>query len=186
MRNWIAAALAAGMASSALGQVETPRGIGLEIGAYFPTSRVVRDAFGDPILDFGIGGAGTVRPIPGRVRFSPNLVTARKDGNVLFLVGLNAVVDYPLGGNDPYSDSDDAFRPYIRAFGGPAYMDYALDVSATERKARKTIGLNAGIELGAQISERWNVHARYNYFSEQDGLDFSGFSAGVSYLVYRF
>lgn len=185
MRNWIAAALAAGMATSAFAQVDRPGGLGISLGAYFPVDSQVRGAFGNPIIDFGIGGADTNLQ-PNKLRFGFNIVSGRKDGNALFLLPMVAQYTFMLKNDDPYSDSDDGFKPYVKVFGGPAYYDYALDVSDTERKARKTIGINAGAELGVVLGSRWNIHARYNYFSESDGLDFSGLSLGASYLVYRF
>jgi hypothetical protein len=64
-------------------------------------------------------------------------------------------------------------RPYMVLRAGPYYgkvHDDSLGIN------EKHIGLNGNVSLGLVFSRRYYLEARYDYFSELAGYDFSGFS----------
>ncbi|MDX2065946.1 MAG: outer membrane beta-barrel protein [Fimbriimonadaceae bacterium] len=153
-------------------------GFGPRIGLFLPTDSKVRDAFGSNFLNFGFGRARNGVRASTRTDFS--VINADRNGNRLFLVPVTLVREYRLMG-----DMDSATQVYGRLGAGLAYMDYALTSNGT-RIADKRLGVNGNAEIGLLLTKRINVFARYDLFNRQEGINFSGFTVGLSYTISRF
>jgi hypothetical protein len=64
-------------------------------------------------------------------------------------------------------------RPYVVLRAGPYYGKVRDTAQSIDEKH---IGLNSNLSLGLVFSRRYYLEARYDYFSELAGYDFSGFS----------
>lgn len=64
-------------------------------------------------------------------------------------------------------------RPYVVLRAGPYYGKLQ---DTTQGIDEKHVGLNSNVSLGLVFSKRYYLEARYDYFSEMAGYDFSGFS----------
>jgi len=155
--------------------------VGPRVGAFLPQSAVVRDAFGSAIPDFGFGRTRTGVSRGGSLRNDINVINANRNGNRLFLVPANLMLEVPL----TMDENADGLQPYVRVGGGVAYMDYALTVNGN-RVAAKTFGLTGSAELGVVFAKRWNLFGRYNYFQQRSGIDFSGITVGLSFSIVQF
>ncbi|RYG32883.1 hypothetical protein EON81_19570 [bacterium] len=164
--------------------------VGPTVGAYFPTQKFVRDAFGNPVLSYGFSPVQTGRPAQNKFQPDLNIISASKNGNKLFLLPITAAFELRLikevTGINAGFNQQVPLIPFLRFTAGPAYYDYAITTAPGERRARKGIGFTAGAEIGISLNNRLTITAGYNWFTKSDGLDFSGVSANLTYSLVRF
>ncbi|MBV6457943.1 MAG: hypothetical protein HONBIEJF_01063 [Fimbriimonadaceae bacterium] len=153
-------------------------GLGISFGAYFPQSREVRDALGGTWISYGVSPMRREHPSGWKFDIGFDYIGRSKNGNRVSVLGVGFGVRKVFG-------TANEFRPYVAAHIGPAYQDYAIFRGA-QRVADRRFGLMGNLEVGVIISDRLKIRARYVPISKSDGFDFSGFSIGVSYQVFRF
>jgi hypothetical protein len=151
---------------------------GPSISVYYPTGRILKDAFSSRILSFGFGPVDAVSATKGRFRTGINLITANQSGNKLLLVPLSAIYERDLNPNESLT------RPYVRLGAGVTYYDYSFR-SGGNRYSNKAVGGSGFAELGLNISGRLNIYGKYNAFTQKDGVNFNGWSLGISYGVLK-
>jgi hypothetical protein len=170
--------LSALAASSAFAQTAQ---IGPDFGIFFPTSRAVRDAFGDTIPDFGFGRTRTSVAGKPSLRTDFGVLTAQRNGNKLLILPFTLQTEFRL----TQDENRGGFQPYARLGAGAAYYDYAITTTGG-RNAAKTFGLTSSAELGVVFAQRWNLYGKYQYFQRRGGFDFSGVTVGVSLSLLNF
>lgn len=171
--------LAALVALPVVSQAQDRRGqalIGPRLEWYYFSDSRLRNTFGSPVFNVGLGAASAVSS-------GLDVISASRNGSKLFLVPLTFSVKKDLGG-DKFAEVP--YQPYVRLAAGVAYYDIAVTVAPGDRRSEKTFGLTGAAELGINVTERLNVYARYNFFQKRAGLDFSGFNFGISYAFFRF
>jgi hypothetical protein len=70
-------------------------------------------------------------------------------------------------------------------YAGPTYLDYSVTTPNGDHIATKRLAGLSGLDLKA----RWGqltLYANYKLFTKEDGLDFSGFTLGASWTVFRY
>jgi hypothetical protein len=153
--------------------------IGIEAGAYFPKSSLLRDRFGDTIL---------------RVGFSPMMIKRQKDWVPSFEIGFMGASGngdrfgvYPLtvGMQKSFGDPASKTVPFIRAGAGVAYFDYDITKEdLTNVRSHKFGGVTA-FEAGVINGDRFRASVRYYLFSKQEGVDFSGVLISASFGAFK-
>ncbi|MCU0315203.1 MAG: hypothetical protein MUC92_01280 [Fimbriimonadaceae bacterium] len=161
--------------------------LGLEYGIFFPSDSNLRKALGDQWVSFGLGRVGTPRANRGRDNLQSNLNFISKDanGNRIFLAAYSLGVTRPLGGDDRGMRGGQVSGLFFSLRGGIAYQDYAVTLPGGRRSGKK-IGFNGNAELGYALGQNFVISARYDIFSEADGLRFDGLSLSVAYGLFRF
>lgn len=157
----------------------THPGIALEAGAYLPTSSALQDALGKQITTFSFGPGVIANPRQGTSSPEFAFITARKNGNKLFIVPLTLGYQKNLG-----AGPDSQFVPYVKVGAGIAYYDYSIRDSSGVKTAAKRFGLTSNVAVGLVISKRLTVQAQYNVFSKADGLDFNGLRLTASFTLF--
>lgn len=155
------------------------RYIGPDIGVYYPSSSTLRDALGDAWFSIG---ATTMRD--GVLQSKAlgtnwNVVSKSNGGNKVFMGSYSLGLFQPLGGPEQQT------RPFFAVRGGLSYIDYAIGPT-NNRTSGKRLGYNANAEFGIMFGERLSLSARYDVFSEHDGLNFDGLSLSLRYGLARF
>lgn len=153
-------------------------GLGVSFGAFFPQSREIRDSLGATWISYGVSPVRRENPSGWRFDIGFDYIGRSKNGNRVSILGIGLGVRKVFGTNNE-------FKPYVAAHIGPSYLDYAIFRGAN-RVADRKFGLMGNFEVGVIISDKLKIRARYVPVSKSDGFDFSGFSIGVSYQVFRF
>ncbi len=152
---------------------------GVEAGAYFPTDAAIRDAFGRAWFSFGI------KPVRISTRDNWSLIgdlaitTRSENGNKL------AMIRPTFGVLKLFGDVTEPVRPYFAIRGGPAYIDYAINIGP-QHFSNKRIGLDGNAELGVIFNQRFALSLRYDAMSQFDGFKFNGFTLSGSLVVAKF
>lgn len=138
--------------------------LGVSAGIYMPSSKPIRDAFGNSVLNFGIGPVNGNRPGEGSLSPELSFLAAERNGNRLFLGTFTYGYELHFG-----VDDNAGALPYARVFGGATYFDYNIGGTSSRR-----LGWTTGAEVGVVLQKRLRVAARYNTYSRQQGLNFDG------------
>lgn len=174
-----ALALAAACTGSAQqDETKTQRGLGLTAGVFFPADRALRDVFGDTWASFGIQPITFGAPRNWRISGGITVLKGNRGPNRVLAIPatLGVTRDFPSGG--------DAV-PFVAVAGGPAYYDYSIQTGATTVSTRR-IGWNANVRAGVTFSQRFQLQARYDFYSPTDGLRFDGLTLSLAYQAFRF
>jgi hypothetical protein len=166
---------------------ESDRWFGPEVGVYIPTSSKLRDALGNTWVSLGAGSTSIQQTEGRKFAWDWETVSQSKSGSKVFMGSVSYGLVMPLTGAAPYalSRNNSNVQPYWAVRAGASYIDYAVNVSGG-RTSGKRVGLNANAELGVLIGDRLKVSARYDYFPEHDGLNFSGVTLSARYGLLRF
>jgi hypothetical protein len=166
------------VAGLAKGQVQYPNSqqlnFGATIGYYFPTDKVIRDAFGNKVVNVGFSPVKAQRPSSGSISPDVSVLSADQNGNKLFLGSLSFGYEYH------FSNDQNVTLPYVRPFVGGSYFDYGI-TQAARRQSLKRIGYTYGIEAGLVIAQRIRVAGTYNVFSKEQAFNFNGFTVSATY-----
>lgn len=172
---------ALGVSASAAAQYEDAKSyLGGQVGVYLPSDSLIRDRLGNSTVSFGLGNVGSSIADAKKLNSTFDFITASKGDNKLFVGSLSLGLEKRLD-KQLYSST----IPYVKVFGGPSYFDYGIETTSG-RKSGKKFGLNYGAEVGLLFVNRVKLAARYNAFSKQDGLDFSGFVLSATFNVLGF
>lgn len=152
--------------------------LGPDVGVYYPTSATLKAALGDQWWSFGLsatkGGNGEKAMGP-----SFNGVSQTKNGNRALMLS------YSYGLYQPFAKSggrgNDGVIPFFALRGGVSYIDYRVGLASGAK-----FGWNANAEVGIVFSDRMTLSARYDMFSQHDGLRFDGFSINLRYGLVGF
>jgi len=153
--------------------------IGIEAGAYFPKSHLLRDRFGDSIFRVGI---------------TPVMIKRQKDWVPSFEVGFMGATGhgdhfgvFPLtvGIQKTFGDASQSTVPFIRAGAGVAYFDYHLTKDDLSTVRGHKFGGVTALEAGFQSGSRFRASARYYLMTKQSGVDFSGFLISATFGAFK-
>ncbi len=180
----------AGLALRALGQgsdqeQEEPkkkRWWAIDAGVYRPTSEEIRDRFGDYLFRVGVRPFGNELIGSGKPFIDATILTARQGSSHLF------VLPVTLGFITSTGDENDDTISFASVGVGPAYYNYKIKrlVGSTIVTIKEsTFGWSAHAEIGIRIQKRLTITGRYDWFSESNDFDFSGFSLNLSYAAFR-
>jgi len=176
--RWMAVLICGLVAASAFAQDN--RTVGLQVGAFLPTSSAAQDLFGKQWLSVSL----TPRPYdlkPG-LSYSENLNVLGRDnnGNKVFMLLPTYGARFVMG-----DINAKGMTPYVAARVGPAYFDYSLTYQGV-RHSTKRVGFTGHIEVGAWFNKSFRVYGQYNKMSEFDGVRFDGFEVGVAFALFKF
>lgn len=179
-----ALAIAALATSTAIATAQNPDKsgtyLGLEAGAYFPTSTVIRNVFGSTLWRAGINFINNSQPDKMKPSLNFSIIGANRDGNRFLAIPVT------FGVGRQYGAVAANVRPYWRVGAGASYFDYSIDVNNAGNPISATkFGFTAVAEAGILLSDRIRLSASYNYFSKQDDFDFSGFDIKLSFLFWK-
>ena len=140
MLNFKTGTLIAAVAFSACALAQNPGGsgtyFGVEAGAYFPSSQVIKNAFGSTLPRIGLNFINNRRPEMWKPTVNFAVIGASKDGNRFLAIPVT------LGIGRQFGNETSAFRPYVRAGAGAAYLDYAIGPVGSQ-VTDQTIGFTA-------------------------------------------
>jgi hypothetical protein len=156
------------------------KSLGVGAGVFFPVDRSARDAFGDTWFSWGIRPVSFDSREGFKVAADVNVLARRAHGNRL------TILSATLGVGRTFGEGDSNAQPYAIVRAGPAYFDYAVTQPGGARVSAQRIGVNGNVELGVILGDRLRLSARYDLFSNFDGLKFDGVSLSLVYQVYRF
>ncbi len=174
------ALLAAAADASAQEQKTDPRRIhvGVDFGAFFPTSSEVRDAFGDTWFRIGISPLSFQDDDRWKFTFDVAVLQRSSGPNraTLIPVTFGATRGFPSGNKDTV--------PYVAVRVGPYWGDVRVPSIAVDDEK---FGVNGNAAVGVTFNKTFYVEARYDVFSDFSGLSFNGFffSAGVKLFDFR-
>ena len=150
-------------------------GLSVSTGIFYPTSDLVKSAFGDQWWGFGVSPGSSRSSIGGRIDYDLNVLTRSKNGNRVFLVAPS------VGWSQGFGTNAGGTVPYLAARIGPAYTDFKL-CGISERG----LLINTNFEAGVTVGERLRVFGRYDAFTKRAGVNFSGLSLNASWLFPSF
>ena len=157
---------------------------GVDVGAYFPTDGEIRDRFGTALFRLGFRPFEPKRTGKWRIVTDLTVISASKFGNHMLLIPWTVGVMSTFGEPDKWPAS------FVSVGVVPAYMDYAIDRLSSDqttliRFSAQKFGASAHVEAGVLLQPRLSVTGRYDWFSQSDDFDFSGFSLTVAYALWR-
>jgi hypothetical protein len=152
--------------------------VGVDVGVFFPSSGTVKDTFGDTWFRVGITPVAVQRPENWRFAFDVAFMRTRNDGQRASLIPVT------FGITRAFGKLTDGVRPYVALRGGPYWGDVDSPILGIDKSK---VGFDANVAVGLTFGGRFYVEARYDHFSDFQGLDFSGFfiSAGVKLFDFR-
>lgn len=172
------AVLAVAAALSPIAAAQT-RYAGPEVGLYFPSDSVLKDALGNQWISFGVTTMRQGTMQSQGIGTNWNVTSNSKNGNKVFMGS------YTLGITKPFGDVGSQARPYFALRGGLSYIDYALTTNGN-RISGKRLGYDANAEVGIMFGDRLTLSARYDVFSKHDGLKFDGLTLNLKYGLAKF
>lgn len=176
----VVAVSAFGVASAQFGQrQEQGLGLGPSVGLFIPTGSEMRNAFDSQLLTYGFGPSSADRPKERRFVSDFNVVSARRNGNKLFLFQVLQTYEIQFG------DRERRIVPYARGGAGLAYYDYSITKRNGSRVSTKAGGWSATAEAGIVFNRQIALSARYNLFQRRDGISFDGWSLSATYTLLR-
>lgn len=186
--------IAAACVSSAVAQEDKKKDdrpyFGIKVGFFMPTDGEMRDMFGSTVFAFGISMDDFSRqPDKWRLTADIDFITGRNDPNDNDLIPENKFFAMPLTASvgRVFGSDSSKMRPYVRFGAGVAYMDYSVTRPSTGERFSVKRGLpTANAEAGLFISDRIRIAARYDWFAETDGFDFSGLQLTATFNLIRF
>lgn len=153
--------------------------LGPQAGVYLPTSSFLRDKLGESWFSFGAGRMNMNQARTRKFGSDFNVTSKRANGNALFMAAASYGIVSPLG--DPQATT----RPYWAVRGGLSYIDYAIS-DGLARHSGKRLGYNFNAEIGIIFQDRLSLSARYDFFSQHEGINFNGFSINLKYGLAKF
>ena len=180
MKNWkqfFAIASVAAMAVTANAQTQS---LGISIGGTYgyllPQDDAMKSAFGSSIARIGFTPVSQGQRQKG-IFPDIEVISASANGNRMFLLPITYGYQQNLS-------EEGVFRPYFRIFGGLAYMDYDVTIAGANNTGRKFI-TTYGVELGATLTDKIRISARYNGFAKTDGLNFNNIELTATYTLFK-
>lgn len=153
--------------------------IGVEAGAYFPKSALLKDRFGDSIFRVGI---------------TPVMIKRQKDWVPSFEIGFMGssghgdhfgVFPLTVGVQKSFGDPEVDTVPFVRAGAGLAYFDYDLTKADLSNVRGHKFGGVTALEAGFLSGKRFRASVRYYLFAKQDGVDFSGVLISATFGAFK-
>lgn len=162
------------LAFASWGTAQTSFGLRVGAGQYYPSSRLVREAFGDTWSRFSFSPGGVRLGRGLSTDFDVEALNRESFGNRVTLFSPTYGLSYS------FNDNPDAV-PFVAARVGPTFADYRI-----AGVSRRPVLWNTNIEAGIVLNERLRLFARYDLYTKRDGVDFSGFSINAEWLLVRF
>ena len=153
--------------------------IGVEGGAFFPSSSLLRDRFGSTIV---------------RVGLTPVMIKRQKDWVPSFEIGFMGasgngdhfgVFPLTVGVQKTFGDPTQTTVPFIRAGAGVAYFDYHLTKNDLSEVSGHKFGAATALEAGILSGKNFRASVRYYLFSKESGVQFNGFLISATVGVFK-
>lgn len=163
--------IALGVASTVLAQREVA--VGANAGVFLPTNSTTRDLFGTTWISFGFSPLSFQTAERWKGTLDVSVLSKPSGNNKVFLLPVTAGVTTAFG-----KDDESEMIPYFAVRAGFYYGHVRSPFMGIDKTGG---GFNANATLGVSFQKKFYVETRYDYFSDFEGLDFSGlwFSAGV-------
>jgi hypothetical protein len=152
--------------------------VGVDFGAFFPSSRDVRDAFGDTWFRVGISPLSFQEDNRWKFTFDVAILQRSSGPNRATLIPVT------VGATRGFPSGDSGTVPYVAVRVGPYWGDVRVPSIALDDEK---FGFNGNAAIGITFQKTFYVEARYDVFSDFSGLSFNGFffSAGVKLFDFR-
>lgn len=145
---------------------------GIEAGVFYPSDAVTQSLFGETWIRVGFSPQGPLERGESFFSWDVSYFWAEKFGNHAYLL------PFSFGFSTPTTSRNGA-KPYVLARVGPVYYDLQVWSAGLDERG---LAFDANAAVG--IANRgFYVEARYDWFSDMHGLDFSGLSFSVGYRV---
>ncbi len=169
MRKIAFVVLASAAYACSLAQTTIP--VGVDVGVFFPTDSMTRSVFGDSWFRIGITPLSFQRPDKWKGTFDIGYLHRSQGGDSVTLLPITFGVTRSFGGSKET-------RPYVAIRVGPYWGDVN---SPTFGVDRSKVGFDANASVGITFSDTFYIEGRYDFFSDFDGIKFSGahLSAGI-------
>ncbi len=153
--------------------------IGVDFGIFMPVNSDVRSALGSTWYRVGVTPISLQNDSRWRFTFDVAVMSQSRNGNKASLTPVTFGMTKSFG--DPRSMGA---RPYVAIRVGPYWGN--VDAPALGVDDNK-IGMDINGAFGLTFNRMFYVEARYDYFSDFEGVNFSGFffSAGVKLFEFR-
>jgi hypothetical protein len=153
--------------------------IGIEAGAYFPQSQLLKDRFGSTILRLGITPVMIKRQKDWVPSFEIGYIGARGHGDHM------AIFPLTVGVQKSFGDPAQSTVPFVRAGAGAAYFDYDLTKDDLSTVRGHKIGAVTAFEAGFISGTRFRASVRYYLMPKQSGVDFSGVLISATFGAFK-
>ena len=176
--------LASGLAAlSAVASAQTGSLAGT-LGIYYPSIGEIKNLIGSQFLTYGVslwGGNSTSNGISPQLDF----IEGSGNGNTFLLVPLTYGYekDFTSSLTTGTRGTGVNFIPYVRAGVGICYFDY--NITNGYDYSTQRLGGTGNIEAGLKISNSAKIFARYNWFTPEQGFNFSGLEIGVVLSLFK-
>jgi hypothetical protein len=163
--------LALGLAPLALGDERAVIPVGVDFGVFFPTDTSVRSTFGSAWWRIGLSPLSFQKPEKWTGTFDIGYLRRSNATDSVTLIPITFGVTRAFG---PKADA----RPYVAFRVGPYWGDVNSPSFGVDKSK---FGFDANASIGVTFQQRFYIEGRYDYFSDFDGIKFSGFfiNAGV-------
>ena len=152
---------------------------GPQFGLFYPSGAAMRSALGDSWFSFGASRIRTLKLDERHWVHDWSGVSQSQNGSKIFILTASAGYVVPFGTNS------ENFEPYIAVRAGLSYIDYAINTGSGRRSAKR-IAPNGNAAIGFNINRRINIEARYDIYTQYDGLSFNGLTVALRIGLARF
>lgn len=157
-------------------------GVGMEFSAFFPTDKDIIRAFSSSTYALGLTPTSIYFKEGNHFVWDLAFNGDSQNGSRYFSV----VPSFGYMSVLSSEGSASSFKPYFAARVGPAYTDYSVGYTGFARVKGRKFGWNANAEVGLFLTDKIRISARYDKFSELDGLDFGGLRTAITWQFARF
>lgn len=149
--------------------------VGVDAGWYIPSSGFVRNHFSNAIFHVGVAPVKNKYVPKWTQSWDFSLTDATDHGDHFLLIPVTFGYQKSLG----MAGADT--NPYVRVGVGPSY--YNFDIGP---RSGSGVNFTGEAEIGMYVGERFQVAARYNFFSTVKNTDFSGLQITATYGLFKF
>lgn len=178
--------LASGLVMAAAAAGAQTSSLAGTLGVYYPSNSLLQNLIGKQFLTYGAtvwGGNSTNGGV------APELDAIEGSGNGNSFL----IIPFTMGYEKDFTSSlttgsrhtGVSFVPYVRAGVGIAYFDYNITGTNSFDYSTQRVGGAANIEGGLKISNDAKVFVKYNWFTVEQGFNFSGLELGVVLSLFK-
>ncbi len=152
----------------------------IDAGVFYPQSQLLKDAFGDNWITFGISPSRKPDKYGWLISPDANIIYNDSDGSRVLMIP----VSVGLANRTKIKGSD--WTPYVAARVGAAYVDYGIRTSPSTKLSDTDWVMNANAEAGIIYKDSVRIRARYDWFGKSNDVLFDGLSLTISWTAIRF
>ena len=149
--------------------------MGLMIGSYNPVDSELKDVFGRHFVRYGIRPIPLEVPTIWRISWDASFYSMSRDDDKATLIPLTAGFIRGFG-------KGKTARSYAAVNAGIFYGHVDVPTIGAHKSG---LGLNANLTVGTMLQKRLALEARYEWFDEFAGLDFSAFTISATLKLFE-